>query len=481
MAWDDAPPTATELKPGAVAWDAEPPKPEELGSGPGTTLKGLGKNALADLADIGVGAASMVKKGAYDLPKDITSSLAQKVADLVTGKDSGQTPIGKEADAFVKNAPAMGAEMARPVTDFKNYSYEHPVNQALNVVALLSGGLGLAKDAAPVAAEAADSGASTMARRALGFTKRFLNSESKISNVNDATNVALEQKIVTPGASPEVMMERAKALEDKAGQAIGSILENENRGATRALSPNAPPQLREQFLFDPKKAASDIEGLRPRAKGGRVLSGGDYDAQNAVIDKALETIQAHGDRPIPWDEANALKGRLQGLANYDLTQSKPVNNLKKAVGGVFKDNLDGQLETTMQSSGRDIGQFKEAKRIYKASGDIQKGLQNIISSKRGNNAITLTDYLTGTMAGGGPGAIFSVIAKKAIEKFGPTVGASALNKVSAILKGAPMILGEYEPALRRAAQAGQAQFAAVNAKLLEKPDYREMVKRLDGL
>lgn len=469
---------------GNTATITPPPGFELDAPSPSMTASQLGKNAIADIADIGVGAATMVKKGAFDLPKDITSSLAQKVADVVTGKDSGQTPIGKETEAFAKNAPAMGAELMRPITDFKKYSLEHPVSQALNVVGAASGGLSLAGKVAPVAARTLESGAATMARRSLGFTKRFLNSESKVSNVNEATKVALEHKIVTPGASPETMMERAQALEEKAGKAIGTILESENRGATRALSPKAAPQLREQFLFNPEEAIKDIEGLRPRAKGGKVLKGGDYDAQNAVIDEAIETIRAHGGRPLPWDEANALKGKLQGLANYDLTKSKPVNNLKKAVGGTFKDSLDSQLETTMSSSGRDIGPFKEAKRIYKASGDIQKGLQNLISSKQGNNAISLTDWLSGGIgaaAGGSPGAIFSVLAKKAIERFGPTVGASSLGKVSAILKEAPMLLGQYGPALKKAAQVGKAQFAAVNAKLLEKPDYREMVKRLEDL
>lgn len=475
------PPPGFELdQPEATATITPPPGFELDSPTSGMTASGLAKNAMSDIADLAMTIPNAFKKVLYDAPKDIIKS----TGELGSGTPIQETTVAKDLKNFSRNAPAMGAEMIRPVVHPFEYAKEHPVNQLLNLATLATGGAGLAKDAAPAAASAAESGASTMARRALGFTKRFLNSESKISNVEDATQVALDHKIVTPGASPEVMMQRAKDLEDMAGKTIGSILENENRGAGRALSTNAAPQLREQFLFDPREAVKDIEGLRPRAKGGKVLHGGDYDAQNAVIDKAIETVQAHGDRPLPWDEANELKGRLQGLANYDVTQSKPVNDLKKALGGTFKDNLDSQLETTMQSSGRDIGPFKEAKRIYKAAGDIQNGLQNIISSKKGNNAFTLTDFLTGQIggsAGGGTAAIFSVLAKKALEKFGPTAGASGLKKLSIVLKEAPMILGEYGPTLQKARQAGTAQFAAVNTKLLEKPDYREMMKRLEGL
>src|ERR1700686_4608581 len=94
------------------------------------SMAGLAKNAVSDIDDIATGAEETIKKGAYDLPKDLTSSLAQTVGDVVTGKDSGQTPIGKETTDFANNAPALGASLAQPITHPIDYGYQHPVSQA---------------------------------------------------------------------------------------------------------------------------------------------------------------------------------------------------------------------------------------------------------------------------------------------------------------------------------------------------------------
>lgn len=233
-----------------------------------------------------------------------------------------------------------------------------------------------------------------------------------------------------------------KALLNKARQGkLGSSWPEPKRQIFQ--KPEAPP---ENWLFDTSKAINDLDTLRPKTKSGQVLRGGDYSAQNEAIDTAIETIKAHGNRPIPWDQANQLKSHLQGLANYDTTKSKTVNSLRKSIGGVFKDNLDEQLANAMVTKGENPSIFGDAKKKWKAAHDMQSALQNRISSEHGNNGLGLTDYLTGTIGGivgghfgggaGTIGALGSMAAKKFAGNYGPSTGSYLLNKTAAGLRSA---------------------------------------------
>lgn len=454
----------------AVPVEAEPEK---------ASWKGLAKNALSDVKDLVVGAGETIKKGAYDLPKAATESLAQAVADKVTGKDSGQTPIGKEVTDFANNSPAMAKEMVRPVTDFKNYSYEHPVNQILNVAGLISGGAELAGKAAPAIADAAETASNAMGRRATGFTKALIKGKN-FDKANNAVQWMMDKKILTPTASTEDMIANVGAAKDEAWTNMKNAMEEQNAGAKGALKPNAAPQLREQFLFDPKKAVSDLEDLRPTANNGRVLTGGQYDQMNGQIDDAIATIKAHGERPIPWDEANDLKGNLH--ANWDTTKSNAVNNLKKQIHGTFNNNMESQMEDAATARGSNTDAFKSAKRDYGAAKTAEKALDNIQSSKAGNRQIGLTDSIAGAggaVANGAIGAGGTILAKKLIERFGLTTGATLAQKLSLVASKAPQLLGPYAPAIQKALAAGGSELAFTHGILAKKdPNYRALVNTL---
>jgi U5 snRNP spliceosome subunit len=242
-----------------------------------------------------------------------------------------------------------------------------------------------------------------------------------------------------PVNRPEVF--NKSALDDVRSGRQGSDIPT----PTRVMTP--PP--REEWLFDPRSAIQDIQNLRPTTKSGQVLRGGDYDAQHAIIDNAINTIRAHGERPLSWDEANRLKGNLQGLVNYDSTKSSNVNSLKKKIASTFLRNLDSQLDTSLAAKGSSASIFKGAKKAYGDSDAILKGLQNKISSEKGNNAISLTDYLAGTIGGaagssagpvgGAAGALGSMAAKKAVQRYGVNTAGSIFNNASKALNRAENI------------------------------------------
>lgn len=483
MAWDSEAPTAEELntKPKAVAWDTEPPRPEELGK---KTLSGFGHNAFEDAKGIVSGVGTIIK-GAAKMPGEMLDS----AGEVGLGVPLSQTTISERYKTIGRGVVEGAKDIGRAIRHPIDYGYEKPISQALNVIPAVKGVAGaaeLAGKAAPMVAAGADVAAHTMARRALGFTKRFLNTEGKAANATEAAHVALDEhygvKVITPGATPEVMLERAKELQTRAGDAMGEVLKEESRGAKGAMPAGSPETFREGFLFQPKKAVRAISKLRPRSYGGKVLQGGDYTAQNAVIDEAIGTIQAHGDRPLPWGEANELKGHLQGLANYDTAKSKSVNSLRKSIGGVFRKSLDNQLTTVMEDSGRDIRPFLKAKRLWKAADDMTEGLQNRLSSEMGNKGLGLTDLLAATVSsvfGGVPGAIGTVLVKKALEKYGVTAGATGAAKVAAVLRATPELLGKYGDTLKSAAKSGMAKFNATHEALLKQPEYQTAVSKIE--
>lgn len=88
------------------------------------------KNILPDLKQTATGLGSMVKEAAFDMPKRALES----GVELASGTPWAETPSGVKGAEFVKNAPEMGKEMARPITHPIDYLQEHPVQQTLNAL-----------------------------------------------------------------------------------------------------------------------------------------------------------------------------------------------------------------------------------------------------------------------------------------------------------------------------------------------------------
>jgi len=260
------------------------------------------------------------------------------------------------------------------------------------------------------------------ARRALGFTKRFLGNRKQVKAAQEAAASMVDEGVVTPLAGAEKMLSRVATLKDEAGKRIQGFLESQGIG------------------FDTRAAIERLESLRPPKRGGK------YDAIHSKIDQAIETIQGHGRvardplitgfkdvTPIGFQEANRLKGVFQDAANF--MSNKAADATDQAIAGAFREFLDESLETASKQAagGKEFAGFMRDKSLYKNASHAEEALNNRLSSELGNKSIGLTDWLApgvgaalGTAAGpfgAGVGAIAVPVLKKLGEKYGPQTAA----------------------------------------------------------
>lgn len=440
MAWDDTAPTQTELA--APAWDAAPPSADELGAKPEKSFGGLMSNAVSDGTSM-VGGLAQAAMHPIDTVKNVATHLPE---------------IGH---SMAHSWGLDSADEGHRMQTLEDEAYKHPVSHVLDAASVAIPGLkavGLAPEAleganiAGKAGELAGDASDALGRRALGFTKAGLKNGG-LEKANDATRYAIDSGILTPGASPKEMLAAKDAMKASEGGKIGDILSSE---------PGS---------FDQAQATQKLEALRPRGADGAVLRGGKYDAINSEIDDSLKTIQAHGDSPMPWSDANELKKTVREGTNFNPMKDTGVNNIRKAVGGTFKDELDSQLEGSMKARGADVKPFMDAKENYGHLKNLDKSLDNRVASTAGNRAVGLTDVIAGGAGGiahGPVGAIATIAAKKAIEKFGLTGGA-VLGRKLALMVADPIKLAKYGRVIDGAINAGPAA-VATTMHLIEQHD-----------
>lgn len=269
------------------------------------------------------------------------------------------------------------------------------------------------------AGQALENAAQLQGRRALGYTKRFLKTETSREAGKDVAKTMLDEGVITPLSSAPKMLDKVMQLQDETGQKIGQYLDSKGIG------------------FDPNSAIQKLEELRPK------FSGGDYNIQNGAIDNAIATIKAHGNSPISWTEANDLKGLLQRAAPYEKPGMQTVAGQTKAdVAGAFKDYLDSSLDAINGGGDKEFAQFIRDKQVYKSTKGAEKALNNRISSEEGNKPFGLMDVL-GTLGGigagaasghGSTGAVLGGAAAAAggkfIDRYGNQITASALRSAS---------------------------------------------------
>jgi hypothetical protein len=280
MAWDDAPPTPEELKQPAATWDAAPPRPEELAKTrsmaanawdelkaiPGALANLGGK--VSDTALHAMDAAAGMHGGSDALKEDLLgagntlyqalphpTATSGKIGDILTQPwDKGaivshfeQTarhpldslhdrPIGTLGDVATVVAPFLGGAEAGAIEGATNAGKVAGAGDAASGASRL-------QSLADLAAKPLDSLAISQGRRALGNTKRFLNTPEKLAEANRDARVGLEKGIITPGANADEMMARAKALENMSGQGIGDFLRKQSDIAAENAPPVGAPEL----------------------------------------------------------------------------------------------------------------------------------------------------------------------------------------------------------------------------------------------
>jgi len=287
-----------------------------------------------------------------------------------------------------------------------------------------------------------------------------------------------EPGLITPGASAGVIGERAAdAAEEYGGDVVGRLLKQaDNAGAE--FDPST-------FLQGARELADEVAGdpaLAPQARRLRSLVRG-YEQKAAKY--------AEDGIPFTFQEANKLKGSLQGAIFDGRGDVKANYALANRLQGLFTDEIDNQLEGSL---GKDAALlFRDAKMRYGAlKGAAEKGVQGA-NRAAGNNFFGLPDYLAAqaaAAAGGGPvaaaatGALAKAVRGRADSTlavaFRGLSGNALLKKVAST---APEYLGQFAgpigAAIARGAGADDAALTATDYLLQQtNPEYREMKKRL---
>jgi hypothetical protein len=470
-----------------------------------SVLRGAGQGASLGYSDELIGALeAMLTEKSYEQARNESraANKAAKDANPATymgGQVGGsilsalavpQATAGKLGAVALKMG-ALGAAQGVGESDADLASMDTAKQAALSGLiggAFGAGGAKLAKMA--TSTEALDDLAMSQGRRALGFTKKLQNTPLKEMQADDATRLALDRGILKPFAEPKAMQEGAEGIAKESGEAMGEFLKGQSHGATRALKSGAAPQLREQFLFDPRSAIDELEALRPKG-----LNMGDNADINAIIDKAINTVKAKGTvnargdyalRPIPWEEGRALKTQIQGMANYDTAASREVNEMKKRLAGKIRDSFMHQLEETAEARGKSAGfeAFRGNVKDYGSAETLQDALQNRVSSDQGNSVIGLRDAIFGAASlakdGGNYGkAAMTVALSKVGRRYGNQSISWSADRLSKAIKQSPQVFQKWLPNLRSAMARGP-QGLAVTSFILQQsdPDYSETLEKM---
>lgn len=305
-------------------------------------------------------------------------------------------------------------------------------------------------------------------KSALGFTKRFLNTSEKLKAANEAAQTMLDKGVITPGADAQEMAFKVNDLVKDTGEKIGSFLKTREGG------------------YDTQSAIDAINSLRPKNSAGVALSGGNYDPINNMLDKAVDTVKAHGDT-IPFEEANKLKGFLQDLVNWNSTNAE--SSMGQNIAGSVKGSIDQNLEKVATPD--EFEDFLKNKQIYGSGKLTQKAMDNQLSSIEGNNALGLTDWMAAAATHDPVLAAPTIAAKHVTQNYGSQTIAWGADKAAKGLKATgdrvanllhtnPQALGKYAGILGNAARQG-AQALSVRHFVMSNtdPEYRMIIRNME--
>lgn len=289
------------------------------------------------------------------------------------------------------------------------------------------------------------------ARRALGFSKRFLKTDWARQTANEAGRTALANDVIPRLGSPEVAFERAQELERKGAEGMNDVfgrayqwVEGKNPFKRRAPAgsgggvvdvPSDAAQLeakqpalplktpqpsagtamsqpralgapgpargvpgedisnatvfeKQHRFVDKRKMIRSINELRPRGRGG------DWDADHRLIDNAINTVRGLGPSKLTLEEANTIKSRLQSGVPY----GSPGHELSKKIANRIRNVVDNSLDEFADRVGDPelSVKFKAAKKIYGSAMRMQEGLNNKLSSDWGNMPVSLPSVAIGS-------------------------------------------------------------------------------------
>jgi hypothetical protein len=259
-----------------------------------------------------------------------------------------------------------------------------------------------------VAVAGAKSLAVPAARRALGFSSRFLKSNLNRAEATRAATLALEKDIIPVLGSPEVAFQRASDLAKSAGNKIGNVLKSIE---FEKIAPNAEYELE---LARKSLTKGTSKGL---------LAGA-----NKVIDTVKETVMELYGRGASAADYNVAKNNLAGLVNFATEQTSQRTN--KAIVKNMADTIRGSIKKLLPDS---YEEFLKNQRLFHGAELMKKALNDEIGKQMGNNALSLPSLLAGTVGaaqGNVAGAAGAIGATELLKRRGLGITARGLQGIA---------------------------------------------------
>lgn len=381
----------------------------------------LARPPLEVMARAGGAAMDTIQRG-YDL-------LGEKTAEgLASGVTMRNTNLPPPLNVLPSSTPGRGLRLSPELA------------AAAGTAVAMTPDIALSFEGGPIKSperiKTLDSASRGLAQRALGFTKRFLNTPSARRKAAVAAETALEEGVVS--ISPQRMMDKATALAARSGRAIGEIREA------------AGPQRLDSIV-------NDLEALKPEGRGG------EWDAVVGRINHAIDTIKGVvAKKTIPAVPEQIVKTGVVDEFGKEITRKipaksgfvppsslGPIEEAKKLIADTVNwlaDNpgkqkqikkivgtIESSVEDLLRKAGSDMGAYQKAKRQFGAAKAMQMGLNNELAAQAGNQIFGLKPVIaaSGALASGNPlNALATLGATEALYRGGLGGGAKILRALA---------------------------------------------------
>lgn len=341
--------------------------------------------------------------------------------------------------------------------------------------------------------------------KAAGFMGKELRQMSEAEK-QSLGQMLYDKGVVKLGDGLEEVSEKAAALKEESGQAIGSALDGVDDLVNKAkslidegkLGGNLPPQAKEalkaqvdkQFQFNMKRIGERIRKELIEPNGQNPL----LKAERAKLGEIADDFLAG--KSLTMREGNVIKGTQGKVTNFN-SDTVP-QAFKKEVYDIIKTEIDdivaktGNLEGAVaKGEGNAIGSvdvgarnksiadaFQDAKKTYGGAKQVAEVSQNRLGQTQANREVSLTDTIAavGGLASGGPAnAIVLGGLNKLARQYGDTAIASGARTAAKIIGAAPEMLGKYAALLEQAAAKGAPQLSATHLALMRDPNYQRIL------
>lgn len=276
------------------------------------------------------------------------------------------------------------------------------------------------------------------ARRALGFSKRFLNTPFARREATQAAKVALEENVIPVLGSPQTMFDNASKLANRAEEAITGTLKKINY---HEIAPEAEYDI---ARFAAKQTKGTERGIFA-------------DSVKPLVNKVKETILELYGRGATASEYNQAKNAVGETINY-FADSAGTQNVKKKMVRSMADTVRATVKKFLPDS---YEQFLANQRLSNASLNMVKGLNNEVAGQMGNRIASPYAVLAaaGKVAAGRPERALATLGlTEAALRRGMGMSARGLNASGKFLQAHPQAVG-------RAIQAPMGFAASAAARL----------------